>query len=30
MDEGLCNAEVIDGRGLLTGWLWLYEHSISC
>ncbi len=25
MDEGLCNAEVIDGRGSLTCWLWLCE-----
>ncbi len=25
MDEGLCNAEVIGGRGSLTCWLWLCE-----
>ncbi len=29
MDEGLCNAEVIGGRGSLTCWLWLCgpEHT---
>ncbi len=25
MDEGLCNAEVIDGRGSLSCWLRLCE-----
>ncbi len=25
MDEGLCNAEVIGGRGSLTCWQWLCE-----
>ncbi len=25
MDEGLCNAVVINGRGSLTCWLWLCD-----
>ncbi len=29
MDEDLCNAEVIDGRGSLSCWLWLCEGLLN-